>query len=415
MDSDEQRSNPMVGAASGHILLASASPELQESVHAATQGLLPLRLLPFPSGPAGIGMLLSGTGIPDVIVLDPGPGGAGRGLEVAARLDQHFPGLSIILVSDLGAEVSLTAMRAGVRDVLHPAAPVADIKTVLDRAVLAADRSRPLRQAAAAAMPLAGRVISVVSPKGGVGKTTVATNLAVGLAEFDPSSTVLVDLDLQFGDVASALDLRPEQTLPDAVRSTSGPDTMILKTYLTQHSTGMYVLCGSDSPADADAITAAQIGHLLQLLASEFRYVIVDTAPGLSEHTLSAMDQSSDLVLVSSLDVPAVRGLRKELLMLGALNMVPDSRHVVLNFVDRNADLSIDDVEATLGTAVNFQIARSRAIVASTNQGIPLLQNPVRDRATKQLRQLVDRFAPPPPPAPRRHQGRHYMRRGQER
>lgn len=409
-DKDVDRETVPVNGAPGHMLLATASPDLQQRMYAAAQGLVPLKSLPFPSSPTALVSFVAGTGVPDVVVLDPGPGGAMRGLEVASRLDQQFPGLNIVLVSDLGPDISLPAMRAGVRDVLHPAAPVADIKSTLDRAVQAADRSRPLRQAAAATMPFTGRVISVVSPKGGVGKTTVATNLAVGLAEFDPSSTVLVDLDLQFGDVASALDLKPEQTLPDAVRSTAGPDTMLLKTYLTQHSTGMYVLCGSDSPADADRITAQQVGHLLQLLASEFRYVIVDTAPGLSEHTLSAMDQSSDLVLVTSLDVPGIRGLRKELMMLSALNMVPDARHVVLNFADRNSELSITDVEATLGAAVDFRIPRSKAIVASTNQGVPLLQNPGRDKSAKQLRQLVDRFAPPPPPAPRRHQGRHYSR-----
>ncbi|MDD9204957.1 P-loop NTPase, partial [Georgenia sp. 10Sc9-8] len=96
-----------------------------------------------------------------------------------------------------------------------------------------------------------GRVISVVSPKGGVGKTTVATNLAVGLAQAEAHSTVLVDLDIQFGDVASALDLQPEYTLPDAVTGPASRDTMVLKTFLIQHETGLYVICGPDSPAAA--------------------------------------------------------------------------------------------------------------------------------------------------------------------
>ena len=105
------------------------------------------------------------------------------------------------------------------------------------------------------------------------------------------NSTVLVDLDIQFGDVGSALNLDPEHTLPDTLRGPASRDTMVLKTFLTLHETGLYVICGPDSPAAADSITGPEIGHLLQMLASEFAYVVVDTAPGLSEHVLAAMDQ----------------------------------------------------------------------------------------------------------------------------
>ena len=91
-------------------------------------------------------------------------------------------------------------------------------------------------------------MVSVVSPKGGVGKTTVATNLAVGLAQRVPNSTVLVDLDVQFGDVASALDLEPEHFLADAVHATAKRDSMVLKTFLTQHRSGLYVICAPARP-----------------------------------------------------------------------------------------------------------------------------------------------------------------------
>ncbi len=89
-------------------------------------------------------------------------------------------------------------------------------------------------------------MITVVSPKGGVGKTTVSTNLAVGLAGAAPQSTVVVDLDIQFGDVATALALTPEYTLPDAVHGRASEDTMVLKTFLTQHPSGLYAVCGAD-------------------------------------------------------------------------------------------------------------------------------------------------------------------------
>lgn len=233
-----------------------------------------------------------------------------------------------------------------------------------------------------------------VTGKGGVGKTTVATNVAVGLARTAPHSTVLVDLDIQFGDVASALDLEPEYALPDTVQGPASRDAMVLKTFLTQHSTGLYVICGARTPADSDVISGPAVSQLLRMLASEFRYVVVDTAPGLSDHTLAAMDLTTDLILLTSMDVPGVRGLRKELDALNQLGLVPDSRYVVLNFADSRAGLSVADVEATIGIGIDLRLPRSKAIPPSVNQGLPLLQSGGRDPMTKQLRGLVNRLAP---------------------
>ena len=126
----------------------------------------------------------------------------------------------------------------------------------------------------------AGRVIAVMSPKGGVGKTTVATNLAVGLGKTAPMSVVIVDLDLQFGDVASGLLLEPEFTITDAVMGAASQDSMVLKTYLTVHPAGIYALCAPRTPVEMDRITAAHVSHLLEQLRQEFRYIVVDTAPG---------------------------------------------------------------------------------------------------------------------------------------
>jgi pilus assembly protein CpaE len=248
-----------------------------------------------------------------------------------------------------------------------------------------------------------GRVISVVSPKGGVGKTTVSTNLAVGLARTAPQAVVLVDLDIQFGDVANALNLQPEYQLPQMVRGDAARDTMVLKTYLTLHPTGLYVVCGPESPIEADGIDGEMVGHLLDQLAAEFRFVIVDTAPGLSEHTLAAMDHTTDLVLLTSMDVHGVRGLRKELDTLDDLAMFTDARHIVLNFAENGRGLSTADVRATLGTDVDLVLPVSRSVPASVNQGIPLLQSGTRSPVTKELAKLVDRFAPPAPTGRGRH------------
>ena len=383
------------------IILVTESAELEARISAAlarTSVTVSTRTL--PADPAELFSAGDGA-LPEVLVLDARPDAAAA-LRLAAYVDLQSRGISVILVSDSkSGDIGLAAIRAGVRDILDALADIDEIRHVLDKAQLVA-RARAGTSATREPGPSGtaaprGRVITVVSPKGGVGKTTVATNLAVGLAQAEPHSTVLVDLDVQFGDVASALNLEPDYFLPDATYGPATQDTMVLKTFLTLHETGLYVICGPDSPADADKVTGQDVSHLLQMLASEFRYVVVDTAPGLPEHTLAAMDQTSDLVLVTSMDVPGVRGMRKELDTLSNLHLLPPSRYVVLNLADPRQGLSLADVEATLGRSVDIVLPRSKAAPGSVNQGVPLLQGGGRDPMTKLLRTLVARFLPAPP------------------
>lgn len=394
------------------VALATASADLEGRVHAAAHGAL--RAMPAARTDAShLLEELRRDPATEVVVLDTSLVATGDALELAARLDRQLPAISVVLVSDRASEIGLDAMRSGVRDIIDPAAATLDIEAVLERAGRAA-RARAATQPAATPTPSpaapaapAGRIISVLSPKGGVGKTTVATNLAVGLAQAEPHSTVLVDLDVQFGDVASALNLQPEHSLPEAVHGPASNDSMVLKTYLSLHQTGLYVLCGADSPAAADSVTGDDVTRLLRRLAAEFRHVVVDTAPGLSEHTLGALDVTTDPVLLTSMDVPGVRGLRKELDTLDQLGMFPSGRQVVLNFADIRGGLTLADVEATIGTSVDLSLPRSKAVPASVNRGVPLLQTSGRDPMTKQLRRLVERFGDATTRTTGRRRGRH--------
>ncbi|MCA0308146.1 MAG: AAA family ATPase [Actinobacteria bacterium] len=333
---------------------------------------------------------LQGAPLPAVAVLDPADQVVAA-LALAVDLDRNFS-IASVLVSDQPTEVSLDAMRAGVRDIVAPTSPVEEMKTALERA---ATHSGPrVAQQPATGVPSAaaqrGKVVTVASPKGGVGKTTVSTNLAVGLAQRLPQSTVLVDLDVHFGDVASGLNITAEFTLPDMAHGPAAQDALALKTYLYLHQTGLYVVPGSESPAAADTVTSRDITNLLDTLATQFKYVVVDTAPGLSEHTLAVLDQTDILVLVTSLDVPGVRGLRKELDTLRDIGLLLESRSVVLNFMHPSRGISVADVEASIARKVDFQIPQSNSVPISVNQGIPLLQSGSRDPVAKQLRALVD-------------------------
>jgi pilus assembly protein CpaE len=389
------------------VVLAAADEELQARVLAAADGdvhVLPAGRL--PGDPSRLFEQLVDGELPDVLVVGPAAAPA-EALSLAARLDVQCPGISMVLITGPTPELWQAAMRSGIRDLLPPDADVADLQAAIERAGAAATGRRRVLRPVEETARYTGRVITVASPKGGVGKTTVSTNLAIGLTAAAPQSTVLVDLDVQFGDVASALGLVPEYTLPDAVHGPASQDTMVLKTFLTQHPSGLYAVCGAESPAAGDTVSAGDVTHLLASLAREFRYVVVDTAPGLSEQTLAALDRATDVVMLSSMDVPGVRGLRKELDVLRQLCMIPAGRHVVMNFADPKGGLSVRDVETTIGTGVDVVLPRSSAVPLSTNQGVPLLQSGQRDPMTKELRRLVSRFAATPIVAHSRYRAKH--------
>ena len=389
------------------VVLAGADDDLRHRVLLAVDG--DVQVLPpgrLPADPTRLFELLTDGELPEVLLVGPlAP--THEVLTLAARLDVQCPGTSVVLVAEPTPETWQAAMRAGIRDLLPPDSPPAEIVAAVERAgAAAADRRRVLRPLEETAR-YTGRVITVASPKGGVGKTTVATNLAVGLTAGAPQSTVLVDLDVQFGDVAYALGLVPEYTLPDAVHGPASQDTMVLKTFLTQHPSGLFAVCGSESPAAGDTVTGDDVSRLLQALSREFRYVVVDTAPGLSEQTLAAIDRATDVVLLSSMDVPGVRGLRKEVQVLGELGMIPAGRHVVMNLADPRGGLSVRDVEMAIGCGVDVVVPRSPAVPASTNQGVPILASNGRDPAAKELRRLVSRFSATPLVKPGRYRAKH--------
>jgi pilus assembly protein CpaE len=332
---------------------------------------------------------------PEVLILGPGLP-LDEALKFAAILDLQYPEISIVLTAEDDGETALDAMRSGIRDIVSPSADSETVRALVERASLsAAGRRRGLSPTAGEGPNSdGGRIIAVMSPKGGVGKTTIASNLAIGLGQIAPMSVVIVDLDLQFGDVASSLMIEPEFTISDAVVGAASQDAMVLKTYLSLHPGSIYALCAPRNPIDMDRITGEHISHLLRQLRSEFQYVVVDTAPGLGEHVLATLEQATDAVWICGMDIPSIRGLRTGFQILSELDLLPENRHIVLNMADRKTGLTLQDVEATIGAPVDVVLPRSRAVPFSTNKGVPLLQDGSRDGAAKGLRQLVERFKP---------------------
>ncbi|MDQ4501867.1 AAA family ATPase [Sinomonas sp. ASV322] len=377
-------------------VLISPSVDFAERMRAAVDGVLPggVATVPtaeLPEQPEQLFALLGGVR-PAVVVLGPGVSLDGA-LRLATVFDVRFPDIAVLLCAEADADLMLQAMRAGVRDVVSQTVEPEQLRVVIQRSVQSTEGRRRDGEASASESRR-GRVVGVFSPKGGVGKTTLATNIAVGLGKIAPLSVVIVDLDLQFGDVASGLDLDPEHTVTDAVSPAAVQDSLVLKAFLTLHPASIYALCAPKDPVEADSITAEQIGRLIRQLSAQFDYVVVDTAPGLGECTLAALEECTDGVWVTGMDVPGVRGLRSSLDVLGRLGLLPETRHLVLNMADAKSGLSVRDVEATIGVPVDVSVPRSRLISYSTNRGIPVLQATRRDRATSALGEVVERLSP---------------------
>jgi pilus assembly protein CpaE len=236
------------------------------------------------------------------------------------------------------------------------------------------------------------KVIVVISPKGGSGKTAVSSNLAVALAQRHPGRVAAVDLDLQFGDLGTALSLTPERTLAQLARTTK-IDATTVKLFLTPSEHGVYLLAGAADPVDADSVSQSHVSMVLPLLAQDFDYVIVDTAAGLDECTLAAIECATDLLLVSSLDVTSIRSLRKALDTLDTLG-VDAERRFVLNRADAKVGLTPSDAEEAVRMKISCSIPSSREIPLSLNLGTPVTVSEPRAAVAKQMQQLAHIYAP---------------------
>jgi pilus assembly protein CpaE len=275
-----------------------------------------------------------------------------------------------------------------------PPALAADVSSALEGmgVVVKANGTAPQRRSS--------KVIVVISPKGGSGKTAISTNLAVALAQRDPGRVVAVDLDVQFGDLGTALSLAPEHTLAQLARG-SQMDATTVKLFLTPYEHGLYVLAGAHDPVDADSIGHRHVTAVVPLLAQNFDYVVVDTPAGLDERTLAAIECATDLVLVSSLDVTSIRSLRKAVDALDQMGVTAE-RHLVLNRADAKVGLDPTDAEEALGMKICCSIPVSRELPLSLNLGKPVVVTEPRSAVARQLQQLAQLYAPAESDKPRK-------------
>ena len=232
----------------------------------------------------------------------------------------------------------------------------------------------------------------VLGPKGGIGKTVTSTNLGVALADAG-HRTVVVDLDLQFGDAGLALGVQPDRTIYDLATSGGILDAEKVDGYLAEHSSGLRVLLAPVRPDQAQSITVEFLKDLYATLTATFEFVIVDTPPGFTPEVIATIDAASSICMIGMLDAPSLKNTKLGLEALGLMDVPLDRVRLVLNRADTNVGISQADAVAIIGRTPDVLIPSQRDVVRWVNAGEPIVLASRRSEPAKAFRALADLVA----------------------
>ncbi|PZS32131.1 MAG: MinD/ParA family protein [Pseudonocardiales bacterium] len=349
--------------------------------------------------PAIEGVVRTVANLPDVAMTmnaDPGENVVIIGSEVpldevlsfSGQMATERPDVAIILLRGaLDPSTVAAAASVGVSEVV----PVGDAQHLLNALQRARSVDMPeLEELASASEPgPGGKIVTVFSAKGGTGKTTVATNLAIVLNADGARRVCLVDLDLAFGDVAISLQIAPARTLIDAVEAVGLTDDDLVDLLTTQFRPGLDCVLAPVGPGDAEKVPPWLVGELLVLLRRRYEFVVIDTPSQFSEHVLEALDASDHHILLTTPEIPALKNLRLTLDMLDLLAYPHDRRAIILNRSDGDGGLSASDVETAIMNPITMHVPSSRDIPCSINRGVPLAASHPDHSISKAIQQLA--------------------------
>jgi pilus assembly protein CpaE len=304
-------------------------------------------------------------------------------LRFVERVARECPQTSVICASrDSSPDLILRSLRAGAREFLRLPLRAEEFATVYRRTAefCAVQPEAPKKR---------GRVISVFSSKGGTGTTFIATNVAASLC----APTVLMDLNLQAGDLGLFLGVEPKFSIADLVENRDRVDDSLLRSYLTPHSATLSLLAAPREADSADDIEAEHVFHVLEILRERHDYVVVDPQHTFDSITLAALDQSDEILLVLTLDIPAIRSTQRALQIFDRLGYPRHKLHVVVNRFSKQIDLDLRQVERFLGERVAGYVQSDyRTAVNSINLGRPLVDSDPQSKVATELRQIAARF-----------------------
>jgi pilus assembly protein CpaE len=341
---------------------------------------------------------------PDVVLMDINMPDM-DGIEATELIQEQAPVSQIVILSVQGdTNYMRSAMLAGARDFLTKPPKGDELVTVIRRAGQKAKERRQeslymgrgtgsLTDPRGTTMQLSGlgKIITVYSPKGGVGKTTVATNLAVALHSQE-TPAIIVDASLQFGDVVVFLNERGRNTIIDLTPHAEQLDTELVEDVVIHHKqSGVDILSAPPHPEDAERVTGPQLVKVLQFLSRLYSYVIVDTDSRLSDVILDTLDASDLIVVISSQDIPSIINTRTMLNLLGTLGVPKQKILLVMNRFDKQIAITPEKVSQNLNHKVSAVLPEDKEVVVpAVNRGIPFMLSDGRAKEVgKNILELV--------------------------
>jgi pilus assembly protein CpaE len=287
------------------------------------------------------------------------------GVELAAIREQTRSPI-VVLASGESSALLEDALDADVADVLLLPQLTENVVFALRKAAHAGRRLQ-----AEGAQGRHGRIVTVFSPKGGTGKTVTATNLAASFAKYEKKRTLLLDLDLQFGDAAIMLGIEPDKTIYDLVTAPGELDSEKLVGYVTSHPCGLDILPAPLRPEDAELVTESKLTRLLEVARESYDVIVVDTSPFFHGPMLATLDRTDELLMVCGLDVPTLKNVRLSMQTLELLSFPAGRIRFVLNRANSKVGMSKKEVEGALDVKIRFEVPSDRAVPLGVNRGQP--------------------------------------------
>lgn len=286
---------------------------------------------------------------------------------------------------ELEPALLLEAMRAGLSEYLPKPVEHSTLVEAVTR------MERRLAGSGSAAPRSPGELLAVFSPKGGSGSTTLATNLAIHLHHLTGKRTLLVDLDLELGEIAVLLGVQPRFTFVDMVRNFHRMDAELLASYIESHDSGVHLLSAPFHPEKVEAVTAEGIRKILQFLKQHYDYVVVDTSKSFTPATLATFEQADRILLVTNVDLPSLRNIKRCQPLLDRIVGSDTERvRLIVNRHHENDLITIEEVERTIGMGVYFTLANDyESVIRSINSGRPVINNE-RSPFARDLRLLAE-------------------------